>query len=117
MTITEQLQAMRERLLEHGWTQHTLVNSDGKRCLVGAALDDAQTVEPACDMSKTELWEQFGDLLAFVADGIPADWISDQGTPDPFDVITSWNDEDSRQFAEVIDLLDERILTAKAMEA
>jgi hypothetical protein len=122
--VIEQLIATRA-LVEAGWIQHRPVKWDGDRvsvCLLGGLyIASGMPV----DMAKGELAPSVpGDAVAGVAACVVAlvDTIFGEKVTPVHDVagrLTSWNDFDGRQKAEVVDLIDRtlaRLMAAPAAE-
>jgi hypothetical protein len=123
--VIEQLIATRA-LVEAGWIQHRPVTWDGDRvsvCLLGGLyIASGMPV----DMAKGELAPSVpGDAVAGVAACVVAlvDTIFGEKVTPVLDEVagrlTSWNDFDGRQKAEVVDLIDRtlaRLMAAPAAE-
>lgn len=88
MLDSEIYRAMKDVLMEDGWTKHSTFNMRGERCVIGA-------------LAEVELRNQIGSEGSWANQGIWSELTRLAGRE-----IIYWNDDSQRTIHEVLDLLD-----------
>ncbi len=106
MTTIEKLQQVKEHLIVNGWTQHNIYGNDGSACLVGAIR--LVTGHHIDNSSSLDSWETGPGLKS-------RELITILETMAGVDNhhLSNWNDQKTRTFNDVMDLIDLAILSEK----
>lgn len=105
-TTVEELQKMKDVLMEKGWCQGALIHGgDGSVCLLGAHNIVVHGVVVPAQLS-SHLWYQGPTAEALQNELVKGDWLG-------YSAVSQFNDWPGRTFNEVLGLIDSAILTEK----